>query len=131
MKNLPDKQTKQQRARPNQVVLSDRQADAWQAFIMSNDTKHLADYFEQGGKFESDARNAVLTILRDGHRKGTSKNEWKPYQAYALVEYLMDANNINKTEAFRQYAADTNQTIDAVRKQHKLGEELKKSREKS
>ena len=101
-----------------------RQTDAWMAFVMSGDTKFLADYIEYGGKLEGQFRDALIDILRNGAPKEGKMNDWKCYETYVAVNSVMANEDVKITEAQRQHAAETNQTPDAVRKQYKRGNKL-------
>jgi hypothetical protein len=104
--------------------LLDRQADAWAGYALSGDTAYLADYIEHGGSIDGEFREALLNILRHGPPKRSKKDDWKCFETAVEIRTIMQIDGIKVTKARKKYAEMTGQTLDAIRKQHKVGKAL-------
>jgi len=88
-----------------QAFLADRQADAWQEFLMTGRPSALADYLRYEGDVDEHVRAALIAVLRGQEpllNKG-GRDPWRDYRAFLKVGTIERSERVSKTEACRRY----------------------------
>lgn len=107
------------------ALLIDRQSDAWEEFLMSGRPTALANFLQHGGEVDQEVRDILIDILRNDPKllnKG-GRDRWRDYTTFVAIK-LIFLGGVNKTEACRRYAEETNQEQRTVEMRYDRGEKI-------
>lgn len=105
---------------------ADRQADAWQEFLVTGRPGALADYLKYNGPVDDGVRHAIIDILMKKSallRKG-KRNSWRDYKTFVQIDMFCLIEGISKTRACARYAKLTRQALRTVEIQYERGKRI-------